>query len=98
MSECRFPLPTDYAVLSPSQRREVRAEYARRQDGKCYHCKGPLDSPPPAEIERKSIDWKRFPPSFLKWPHHLHHDHDTGLTIGTVHARCNAVLWQYHGE
>jgi hypothetical protein len=29
---------------------------------------------------------------------HLHHSHETGMTIGAVHARCNAVLWQYHGE
>jgi hypothetical protein len=28
----------------------------------------------------------------------LHHCHQTGLTIGAVHAKCNAVLWQYHGE
>ena len=39
-----------------------------------------------------------FPPNFFKWPVHLHHSHDTGMTIGAVHARCNAVLWQYHGE
>lgn len=32
------------------------------------------------------------------YPVHLHHDHKTGLTIGAVHAKCNAVLWQYYGE
>lgn len=91
-------LPVDYNSLEQSQRREVRNEYIRLQDGKCYHCKGSLDAAPPKHIQDKPINWKRFPPNFLKWPHHLHHSHDTGMTIGTVHARCNAVLWQYHGE
>ena len=31
-------------------------------------------------------------------PIHLHHDHDTDLTIGAVHAYCNAILWEYHNE
>jgi hypothetical protein len=39
-----------------------------------------------------------FPKNFLKWPVHLHHSHDTGMTIGAVHSYCNAVLWQYHNE
>lgn len=91
-------LPADYDVLTPEERRLARAEYARLQDGKCYHCQGPLDAEPPEEIQRKRINWKLFPPNFLRYPHHLHHSHDTGMTLGVVHARCNAVLWQYHGE
>jgi hypothetical protein len=39
-----------------------------------------------------------FPELFLKYPVHLHHSHVTGLTIGAVHAYCNAVLWVYHDE
>ena len=39
-----------------------------------------------------------FPESFFKYPVHLHHSHDTGKTIGAVHAYCNAVLWEYYGQ
>ena len=93
-----YVLPTDYNLLGQVGRRVVRNEYTRLQDGKCYYCKGPLDEEPPQNIQKKPINWRRFPPNFLKYPHHLHHCHKTGMTIGTVHARCNAVLWQYHGE
>jgi hypothetical protein len=49
-------------------------------------------------VMSKKINVDLFPPNFFKWPVHLHHDHRTGMTIGAVHCRCNAVLWQYHGE
>jgi len=29
---------------------------------------------------------------------HLHHNHETDMTEGAVHAYCNAVLWQYEGK
>ena len=70
----------------------------RQQKGLCYHCKRNLLLSPPKEIMDKAINWSLFPPNFTKWPHHLHHSHETGMTLGTVHAYCNAVLWQYHGE
>lgn len=91
-------LPVDYTAISQTQRKRVREEYVRIQGGKCSHCGEPLTSPPAKSIMNKSINLKLFPPNFLKWPVHLHHSHVTGLTIGAVHARCNAVLWQYHGE
>jgi len=73
-------------------------EYVKRQKGKCYHCSGPLDQDPPASVLKQKIDWGLFPPHFLRYPVHLHHDHYTGITKGAVHAYCNAVLWQYYGE
>ena len=91
-------LPVNYNKLSPEQRRDVRTEYVGLQNGLCYHCKGSLDDDPPQEILAKKVNKKLFPKNFFKWPEHLHHNHDTGMTIGTVHAFCNAVLWQYHGE
>jgi hypothetical protein len=91
-------LPARYKSLTPDQRREARREYARLQDGKCHYCKGSLAEGPPPEIQSKPINWRRFPQNFLRWPLHLHHSHDSGMTIGVVHARCNAVLWEYHGE
>ncbi len=91
-------LPAQYSKLTSAQRKQAREQYMRLQNGKCYHCKGHLLLQPPKEIRNKNINWQLFPPNFMQWPHHLHHSHDTDLTLGDVHAYCNAVLWQYHGE
>jgi hypothetical protein len=82
-------LPVDYNALTQPERRAVRERYAEVQGGACCHCHAPLDGKPSAEIRSESINLKLFPPNFLKHP---------VMTIGAVHARCNAVLWQYHGE
>lgn len=91
-------LPVDYRKLEPSERRAVRVEYIKRQDGKCYHCKSDLRFEPPESVTKKPINKSLFPERFFDWPVHLHHNHKTGMTIGAVHNYCNAVLWQYHGE
>lgn len=91
-------IPAFYDELTQPERRAVRNEYVRRQEGKCRYCKEPLDGRPSREVEGKKVNLKLFPPNFLRHPVHLHHSHETGLTIGAVHAKCNAVLWQYHGE
>ena len=91
-------LPINYEKLTPQERRRVREEYVIRQRGLCAHCGKRLDSAASDAIMRKPINTRLFPPSFFKWPVHLHHCHDTGMTIGAVHCHCNAVLWQYHGK
>jgi len=91
-------LPVDYDKLKQWERRLVRLEYIKQQKGKCYHCKKSLEGPPAKKILKKKLNLRMFPKGFLDWPVHLHHDHNTGLTIGAVHCYCNAVLWQYHGE
>lgn len=91
-------LPVNYNETHFSKRRAVREEYAKRQDNLCYYCNMPLSSPPNCSKTSKRINKKLFPASFFKWPVHLHHDHKTGMTIGAVHNKCNAILWQYHGE
>jgi len=91
-------LPANYRKLTWQQRRAVRNEYVKRQDGLCSHCKHPLLESPPANIMRLKVNKKLFPTNFFAWPIHLHHDHETGMTIGAVHCYCNAVLWQHHGE
>lgn len=88
-------LPQHYPSLHWTQRKAVREQYIEEQQGLCYYCKGPLSIRP---TQDKKINWNLFPPNFLKYPVHLHHYHNTGYTIGAVHAYCNAVLWQYHGE
>ena len=89
-------LPTDYTKLTQRERRLVREEYIILQEGKCSHCKEPLDKAAAPDVMEKQIDAERFPPGFFKWPVHLHHCQDTGMTIGAVHCHCNAVLWQYY--
>lgn len=91
-------LPINYDKASAATRKLVREEYVRLQNGFCYHCGATLKEKAPIRIMKKSVDRRRFPPNFFKWPVHLHHSHDTGMTIGAVHCYCNAVLWQYHNE
>lgn len=91
-------LPVDYTKLTPAERRVVREQYVREQEGNCYYCREFLGAKPPTRITNLQIDWKLFPPHFLRHPVHLQHNHDTGMTEGAVHAYCNAVLWQYEGR
>lgn len=90
-------LPINYKEISQTQRRLVREEYIRLQNGLCYYCNNPLDGPPTEAIKSKKINEKIFPKSMFKWPVHLHHDHNTGMTLGAVHCYCNAVMWEYEG-
>ena len=87
--------PMKYEYMTWQERRQVRDAYVVSQGSKCHHCKSDIHQRPD---QKKRIDLSKFPPNFLKYPIHLHHSHETGLTIGAVHAYCNAVLWQYHGE
>jgi hypothetical protein len=91
-------LPVNYTTLTPTERREVRNTYVEKQKGKCQFCQASLSESPSFEIRKLDINKNLFPENFFKYPVHLHHDHDSGLTIGAVHSYCNAVLWQYHGE
>ena len=94
----KWNLPVNYNSLHWKERASVRKQYITEQEGRCKHCGGHLTEEPPSYIKDYDILWTLFPPNFLKYPVHLHHCHSTGMTIGAVHALCNAVLWQYHGE
>jgi len=89
-------IPVKYPELAPTEKREVREQYIKLQDGKCYWCKSDLNQPPPKEITDKEINWSLFPVGFMDYPIHLQHDHTTDMTEGAVHNYCNAVMWQYH--
>jgi len=91
-------LPTDYTKLSPAQRRQVRLRYIKLQNGTCIHCGQSLKNSPSKLILGSKINWELFPPDFEAHPIHLHHNHLTGMTVGAVHMRCNAYLFQYKGE
>lgn len=91
-------LPINYKKASFQERKEAREEYIKFQNGRCYHCGRDLNQNPDPQILEMKVDESLFPPNFFKNPIHLHHSHETDLTIGSVHAYCNAVLWQYFGE
>jgi len=91
-------LPVNYNNINPKDKKLVREEYIKQQDGKCYHCKEPLINKPSEDALSKIIHEELYPPGFFNYPVHLHHSHDTGMTLGAVHNHCNAVLWEHHGE
>ena len=93
-----YKLPVRYSRADPKTRRQIREQYIREQNGLCYWCKQPLDSEPAEHVKNTKINWRLFPPGFLRHPVHLQHDHDTDLTEGAVHALCNAYMWQVHGR
>ncbi len=88
----------NYNNLTWEERKSVREKYIREQAGLCLYCWYPLITDPPSHIKNKKINMKIFPENFMKHPIHLHHNHNTGMTDGAVHAVCNAVLWQYEGK
>jgi hypothetical protein len=91
-------LPYEYSKLSQSERAAVRARYIDVQKGLCFFCKEPLSGVPSAQVRKAKLNMNMFPAGFLRNPVHLHHCHDTDLTIGAIHAECNAYLWQYLGQ
>lgn len=91
-------LPVDYTKLSYAERREVRLQYIKEQNGLCYYCGFPLNEDAPQHIKDKTINWNLFPLNFLQHPIHLQHNHYTNMTEGVVHNYCNAVMWQYEGR
>ena len=94
----KLKLPNNYNLLTPKERRLVREEYIKKQKGLCYYCGEDLNKKPRKDIRKLSVTKHIFPPNFFKYPVHLHHDHDDGMTIGAVHCHCNAVLFEYEWE
>lgn len=92
--------PVRYDDLTQSERRRVREKYVQHQQGRCAYCGRQLHDLPEMNVRHAKINWTLFPRGrgFLDYPVHLHHDRKTGLTIGAVHALCNAYMWQFLGE
>jgi hypothetical protein len=88
-------IPALYESLTWNQRRVVREQYIKLQKYECFFCGGSLYKEAPEELQSLPIDWDLFPPEFTKYPVHLQHNHDTGLTEGAVHSFCNAFMWNY---
>lgn len=91
-------LPINYENSDFATRRLAREKYIESQNGKCYYCGKLLYKDPSKKVLRAKINPKLFPKGMFKFDVHLHHNRKTGMTIGAVHSRCNAYLWQYKGE
>ena len=91
-------LPIDYTKLHWTDKKKVIEQYIEEQNGKCFYCKESLTKEAPKRIKQKEINWDLFPLNFLKYPVHLQHNHDTGMTEGAVHNYCNAYMWQYENK
>jgi len=76
-------------------RAKQRNKLMKAQGNKCEFCGTLLRRPPAKAVRDLPINAALFPPGFFKNPIHLHHDHSTNQILGVVHAKCNAVLWQY---
>lgn len=87
-----------YNSLTASQRKAKREEYIAHQEGKCWFCGNDLKGPPTAKVQLRKYNTRLFPKGFFKWPVHLHHSHKTGLTIGAVHSKCNAYMWEVNND
>ena len=98
LTDPKMELPIQYSKTHHTVRRRAREEYVRRQNGLCLHCGEPLGQPPNQKVQDAYINGRLFPFGFFDHPIHLHHDRKTDLSLGAVHARCNAWLWQYKGE
>lgn len=94
----KWDLPVEYSKLEPHEKRAVREQYIREQENLCQYCEMPLNETPSHKVMLAEISWELFPRNFHMHKIHLHHDHNNDLTIGAVHMRCNAYLWQYKGE
>ncbi len=91
-------LPANYEKLEQWERRHVRQAYEAKQHNLCYHCQCALSGEPSFDVVEIEVSPDLFPSGFFDNPIHLHHNHDTGMTIGAVHAHCNAVMWEHYGE
>lgn len=94
----KYDLPVKYDDLQINQKRAVRLQYMQKQGMLCQYCNFLLIEEPSHTIRLAKISWNKFPKGFRRHLIHLHHSHITGMTIGAVHMRCNAYLWQYKKE
>lgn len=90
--------PRNYEKMHWKERKKMREDYIKYQNHKCWYCNSNIHACPPDRIGGMEIDTSLFPDNFFNYPIHLHHDHETGMTIGAVHNVCNAILWQYEGK
>tara|TARA_R110000851_G_scaffold152826_1_gene294622 strand:- start:310 stop:630 length:321 start_codon:yes stop_codon:yes gene_type:complete len=93
-----YDLPVDYDKLEWWEKKKVREQYVQQQQNLCFYCNESLNQDAPKRITDKKINLGLFPPNFLKYPIHLQHCHNSGMTEGAVHNYCNAVMWQYEGK
>ena len=96
--EKKYNLSLIYHEIPIEKKKYVRKQYMEKQNYKCMYCNEDILKSALEFITKLKIDWKLFPPNFLKHPIHLQYSHDTGLTEEVFHNYCNAVMWQYENK
>ena len=96
--DLKVEMPSLYSKINQAQRARLREQYIQKQNNLCWFCQRYIFGLSPEKVRLAKLNMNLFPTGFLRNPIHLHHDHKTDLTIGAVHAECNAYLWQYLNE
>jgi hypothetical protein len=87
----KLDLPTKYSSLSGERKSAVISAYICLQRERCWLCGDSLYELPTFIVENPKLMALSYNELAEEHPHHLHHDHDTGLTLGVTHAECNIM-------
>jgi hypothetical protein len=93
--------PQKYDDLNSEEKRKLREQYIEWFNGRCLYCEEMLEDEPHKFVRQSAddIEWDDLhggKEGFLSNPVHLHHDHETGLTLAPLHALCNAHSWHFN--
>ena len=88
----KLELPTKYSSLSGERLSAVKEAYICLQRERCWLCGNNLWGLPKYIVENPKLMALCFNKLAEQMPYHLHHDHDTGLTLGVTHAECNIII------
>lgn len=103
-----LPMPYDELRRNWRKKRFVRDAYRAFQDDACCICGGLLA--PYGDAPKKTRENLEILEAVIgkgeainlsklqRWPTHLHHNHETGLTVGAAHGACNIWLWISEGK
>lgn len=87
----KLELPTKYSSLSGERLAVVKEAYICLQRERCWLCGGNLYELPNHVVDNPNLIGLCSSQLAEQHPLHLHHNHDTGLTLGVAHAECNII-------
>jgi len=87
----KLELPIKYSSLSGERLSAVKEAYTCLQRERCWLCGNNLWDLPKYIVENPKLMGLCGNQLAEHSPLHLHHDHDTGLTLGVTHAECNII-------
>lgn len=87
----KLELPTKYSSLSGERLSAVKDAYICLQRERCWLCGDNLYELPKYIVDNPNYMGLCYNQLAEQTPLHLHHNHDTGLTLGVAHAECNII-------